>query len=150
MPPLLSCCLADYSGAYPGYGLFTSEKQITYPFICALFNANLLMLLIGMFGAEYFIKITLTPQNIFSAFVFSLSIMGAYAVRGNLRDVVVMLIFGVIGYLLKLYKYNVVPVVLGLILGPIPEAGLSQDLLFKGNSLNAMLSPCLPVPFASY
>ena len=50
-----------------------------------------------------------------------------------------MLVFGVIGYVLKLYKYNVVPIVLGLILGPIAEAGLSQALLLNGNSLSATL-----------
>ena len=49
------------------------------------------------------------------------------------------LVFGVIGYILKLYKYNVVPIVLGLILGPIAEAGLSQALLLNGNSLSATL-----------
>ena len=126
-------------GLTPGYGLFTTEKQITYPFICALFIANLMMVLIGMFGAKHFAKVTLTPKNMLSAFVLSLSIMGTYAVRGNLRDVVVMLVFGVIGYVLKLYKYNVVPIVLGLILGPIAEAGLSQALLLNGNSLSATL-----------
>lgn len=126
-------------GLTPGYGLFTTEKQITYPFICALFIANLMMVLIGMFGAKHFAKVTLTPKNILSAFVLSLSIMGTYAVRGNLRDVVVMLVFGVIGYILKLYKYNVVPIVLGLILGPIAEAGLSQALLLNSNSLSATL-----------
>lgn len=128
-------------GLTPGYGLFTSEKQVTYPFICALFIANLLMLFIGMFGAKHFAKVTLTPKNVLSAFVLSLSAMGTYAVRGNLKDVVVMMVFGVIGCLLKLYRYNVVPIVLGLILGPIAEAGLSQAMLLNGNSLyNTLLS----------
>ncbi len=126
-------------GLTPGYGLFTSEKQVTYPFICALFVANLLMLLIGMLGAKHFAKVTLTPKNILSAFVLSLSIMGTFAVRGNLTDVVVMLVFGVAGYLLKLYKYNVVPIVLGLILGPIAEQGLSQAMLLNKNSLSRAL-----------
>lgn len=133
-------------GLTPGYGLFTSEKQITYPFICALFLANLIMVLIGMFGAKHFAKVTLTPKNILSAFVLSLSIMGTYAVRGNLNDVVVMLIFGFVGYILKLYKYNVVPIVLGLILGPIAEAGLSQALLLNGNSLSTTLLSMLTRP----
>lgn len=133
-------------GLTPGYGLFSSEKQVTYPFICALFIANLLMLLIGMFGAKHFAKVTLTPKNVLSAFVLSLSIMGTYAVRGNIKDVVVMLVFGVIGYLLKLYKYNVVPIVLGLILGPIAEQGLSQALLLNGNSLSATLLSMLTRP----
>ena len=50
-----------------------------------------------------------------------------------------MLAFGLVGYLLKLYKFNIVPIVLGLILGPIAEAGLSQALLLNGNSLSATL-----------
>lgn len=122
-------------GLTPGYGLFTSEKAVTYPFICALFIANLLMLLIGMFGAKHFAKVTLTPKNMLAPFVLALSIMGTYAIRGNMNDVAVMLVFGVAGYVLKLYNFNVVPIVLGLILGPIAEAGLSQALLLNKNSL---------------
>lgn len=133
-------------GLTPGYGLFTSEKAVTYPFICALFIANFLMLLIGMLGAKHFAKVTLTPRNILSAFVLSLSIIGTYAVRGNMDDVTVMLFFGVIGYVLKLYKFNVVPIVLGLILGPIAEAGLSQALLLNGNSLVKTLTSMLNRP----
>lgn len=121
-------------GLTPGYGLFTTEKQITYPFICALFIANVMMMLIGIFGAKHFAKVTLTPKNILNAFVLFLSVIGTYAIRGNVMDIAVMLIFGVIGYLLKLYKYNVVPIVLGLILGPIAEAGLAQAMLLNNNS----------------
>lgn len=126
-------------GLTPGYGLFTSEKAITYPFICALFIANVMMLVIGMFGAKHFARVTLTPKNILNACVLFLSVIGTFAIRGNVKDVGMMLLFGVIGYLLKLYKYNVVPIVLGLILGPIAEAGLSQALLLNGNSLSAVL-----------
>ena len=104
------------------------------------------MLLIGMLGAKHFAKVTLTPRNILSAFVLSLSIIGTYAVRGNMDDVTVMLFFGVIGYVLKLYKFNVVPIVLGLILGPIAEAGLSQALLLNSNSLMKTLTSMLNRP----
>ena len=72
--------------------------------------------------------------------------MGTYAVRGNVTDVLVMLVFGVVLYLLKLYKYNVVPIVLGLILGPIAEQGLSQALLLNGNSLSTALLSMLTRP----
>mgnify|MGYP001517250269 CR=1 FL=1 len=56
------------------------------------------------------------------------------------------LVFGVIGYLLKLYKYNVVPIVLGLILGPIAEAGLSQALLLNNNSISAVFTSMVTRP----
>lgn len=126
-------------GLAPGYSLFTSGKNITYPFIMALFLANLAFVIIGLLGAKYFARVTLTPQSILSACVLNLSLIGCYGVRGNIRDVYAMLAFGLVGYLLKLYKFNIVPIVLGLILGPIAEAGLSQALLLNGNSLSATL-----------
>lgn len=136
-------------GLTPGYGLFTSARQITYPFICALFAANLIMLLIGMIGAKHFAKVTLTPKNMLSAFVLSLSIMGTYAVRGSISDVNVMLIFGIAGYLLRMYKYNVVPIVLGLILGPIAESGMSQALLLNKQSLTRVLASLFTRPICA-
>ena len=126
-------------GLSPGYGLFTTEREITYPFICALFIANVMMAVIGVAGSKYFACVTLTPKNILNACVLFLSVIGTYAIRGNVEDILVMLIFGVIGYALKLYKYNVVPIVLGLILGPIAEEGLSQALLLHHNSLAEVL-----------
>ncbi|MCD8084293.1 MAG: tripartite tricarboxylate transporter permease [Clostridiales bacterium] len=133
-------------GLIPGYGLFTTQKSITYPFIAALFIANVIMLLIGLFGAKHFALVTLTPKNILSACVLMLSIMGSYAIRGNMKDVVVMLVFGIIGFFMKTYGYNVVPIVLGLILGPIAEEGLSQALTLNQNSLSQVLGSMLTRP----
>ena len=57
-----------------------------------------------------------------------------------------MLIFGVVGYLLKLYKYNVVPIVLGIILGDIAEEALQQGLILYDNNLGSMFSTFLQRP----
>lgn len=121
-------------GLTPGYALFTAQRGIIYPFIFALFIANVMMLLIGLFGAKHFAKLTRTPVNILAACVMSLSIMGSYAIHSSASDVMLMFVFGVIGYVFKIYKYNVVPIVLGLILGPIAEAGFSQAMILNGNS----------------
>jgi len=127
-------------GLTPGYGLFTSGGSVTYPFIMSMFTANLAFVIIGIFCAKYFAQVTLTPQNILGAVVLNLSLVGCYAVRGNVRDVYVMLIFGVVGYLLKLYKFNIVPIVLGMILGDIAEEALQQGLILYKNDLGAMFS----------
>ena len=130
----------------PGYGLFTESGDVTYPFIMSMFLANLAFVIIGVLGAKYFARVTLTPQNILAACVFNLSLIGCYAVRGNVKDVYVMLIFGVVGYLLKLYKYNVVPIVLGIILGDIAEEALQQGLILYDNNLGSMFSTFLQRP----
>ena len=133
-------------GMTPGYGLFTESGDVTYLFIMSMFLANLAFVIIGVLGAKYFARVTLTPQNILAACVFNLSLIGCYAVRGNVKDVYVMLIFGVVGYLLKLYKYNVVPIVLGIILGDIAEEALQQGLILYDNNLGSMFSTFLQRP----
>ena len=127
-------------GLAPGYSLFTSGKNITYPFIMALFLANLAFVIIGLLGAKYFARVTLTPQSILSACVLNLSLIGCYGVRGNIRDVYAMLAFGLVGYLLKLYKFNIVPIVLGMILGDIAEEALQQGLILYNGSVPAMFA----------
>ena len=104
------------------------------------------MAAIGIWGAKYFARGTLAPKNILNACVLFLSVIGTYAIRGSVADILLMLVFGVIGYLLKLYKYNVVPIVLGLILGPIAEAGLSQALLLNNNSISAVFTSMVTRP----
>lgn len=133
-------------GLAPGYSLFTTGKNITYPFIMALFLANLAFVIIGLLGAKYFARVTLTPQNILSACVLNLSLIGCYGVRGNIRDVYAMLAFGVIGYLLKLYKFNIVPIVLGMILGDIAEEALQQGLILYKDDLLAFFGTFVQRP----
>ena len=52
--------------------------------------------------------------------------MGSYALRGNIFDVYVMVVFGALGYLMKSFGFSVIPTVLGLILGPVAESGLNN------------------------
>ena len=125
-------------GLTPGYGLFTTSRDITYPFILALFLANLAFVIIGLLGAKYFARVSLTPQNILSACVLNLSLIGCYAVRGNINDVWSMLVFGLIGFIVKIYDYNIVPIVLGMILGKIAEQGLQQALILYDDNLGAV------------
>ncbi len=57
-----------------------------------------------------------------------------------------MLVFGVAGFFMRAYQYNVVPIVLGLILGPIAEEGLSQALTLNQNSLSLVLGSLFTRP----
>lgn len=92
-------------------------------------------------GGTLIPTLTLGVPGNATAAVLMLSVMGSYAIRSKPQDVIVMIVFGVVGYLLKCYKYDVVPIVLGLILGPIAEQGLAQMLILNKNSpASSMLS----------
>lgn len=113
-------------GLQPGAELFSTNGHIVYTFIISLYVANIFMLLYGTFFAPYFTLATKTPRHYLAISVTLLTVMGSYALRGNMFDVYVMVIFGILGYLMKSYGFSVIPVVLGIILGPVAEVGLNN------------------------
>lgn len=117
-------------GLRPGPELFSTNARITYAFMLSLFIANLLMFVIGILGGRSIYKVvTLVPSKILVPSIIFLTILGSYAIRNNIMDVIVMLIGGLIGYILKELKFHPGPIVLGLILGPIAEKGFVQGYL---------------------
>ena len=69
-----------------------------------------------------------------------LCFIGSYAIHRNMSDVVVMLIFAVLGYLMRKFDLNTAAVVLALILGPISEKGLRGALRVSGGSVGVLFS----------
>jgi putative tricarboxylic transport membrane protein len=117
-------------GLRPGAELFTRFADVTYGFIFSLFIATLMMLPVGLLlGTALHRLVSKLSIRILAPSIMFLSIIGSYAIRNNIMDVWVMLICGVIGFMLKMLKVDPAPVVLGLILGPLAEAGLVQGLL---------------------
>jgi putative tricarboxylic transport membrane protein len=115
-------------GLEPGAELFSRNADIAYTFILALYLANIMMLLFGIYCAPYFTIVTRTPKHILSACVMMLTVIGSFALRGNVFDVYVMIAFGILGYIMKSHGFSVIPTVLGIILGHIAEKGLNGTL----------------------
>ncbi|HHY47966.1 MAG TPA: C4-dicarboxylate ABC transporter permease [Firmicutes bacterium] len=115
-------------GLRPGNELFTASAHVIYPFLVGLIIVNLMMLLVGIYAAPYAARVTKTPVSMLAPIIVALCVMGAYAVNNDIMDVWVMLFFGVVGYLLKCGGYITIPIVLGVILGPILESNLTRLL----------------------
>jgi putative tricarboxylic transport membrane protein len=115
-------------GLQPGAELFTRNSNIVYTFILALYLANILMLLYGTYFAPYFTVLTNTPRHILAVSVMLLTVMGSFALRGNMFDVYVMVAFGILGYLMRTHGFPVIPTVLGIILGTQAEKGLNGTI----------------------
>ena len=72
--------------------------------------------------------------------IFLLCVVGSYAIHNNVVEVVIMLIFGGIGYLARKFDMNATAIVLGLILGPIGERGLRRSLLLSDGDPSILFS----------
>lgn len=121
-------------GIQAGPNLFSTNSDIVYTFIMGLFIANLMMLIIGICSARYVAKIVKTPNSILCTMIIVLSVVGSYAINNRMFDVWVLFILGIIGFLMKKSGFSPVPLVLGLILGPLIEANLIRALTVSGGS----------------
>lgn len=127
-------------GLTPGYELFTKHASITYPFILSLFFAALICSAVGILCSNYIAKITETPPNILASCIMGLCVVGAFCIRNNLIDLWIMFAFGLIGYGMKLLKFDIAPVLLGIILGKLAEIGISQSLVMEKSLGKVFLS----------
>lgn len=128
-------------GLNPGPELFSGSTSIVaYTFIIGLYLANIAFFLFGICASPYFARITNIPANILAAIVVVFAVTGSYAVSNRMFDVWIMLFFGFLGYFLRIYGFNVIPIVLGIILAPIAERGLAQSVAISGGGIMNLLA----------
>lgn len=129
-------------GLRPGPYLFTEQVDKVYAIFGAMLVANVMFLVLGLYAAKLFARVTLIPRAILWPVVFALSIVGAYALNQALLDVWLVLIFGFIGYFCRRFGFSVAPIAIGLILGEMVETNLQNSLkIFDGQWWQIFLQP---------
>lgn len=127
-------------GLQPGPNLFTDHAAMTYTFFAGFVLVQFFMLAVGTLGCKGFAQIARLSDAILIPCVTVLCFVGSYAIHRNLSDVIVMLIFGVIGYLMRKFDLNTAAVVLAMILGPLGEKGLRLALRRSGGDFGILFS----------
>ena len=127
-------------GLTPGPELFGKYASMTYTFFAGFVLVQFFMLGIGLIGCRGFAQISRLSDAILIPCVTVLCFVGSYAIHKNIMDIVVMLSFGVLGYLMRKLDLNTAAVVLALILGPIGEKGLRNALRTSRGSISVLFS----------
>ncbi len=118
-------------GLRPGPLLFTEHPDFVWGLIGSLYIANVFSLVINLAFIPIFVRVLTMPFTILAPVIFTLCIVGGYAPTQTMHDLWLMLIFGVVGYLLRKLDYPVAPAVLAIVLGPIAEPSMRQSLLLS-------------------
>ena len=128
----------------PGPLLFSQTPEIPYGIFCSLFVANIFMLLVGFLAIKVAIKVTNISQPVLIACIMALVFTGAYAYSGEVFDIFVTLIFGILGYVMKKYEVPHTSTVLGFVLGFIMETNIRRAIIIsQGNVFDAFFNSTL-------
>jgi putative tricarboxylic transport membrane protein len=136
-------------GLKPGPMLMIETPHLFWFTVGNLVLANLFLLPLGLTGIRIFAKIVETPKAILLPLILVLSAVGTYAIENNPVHVYWMLAFGVIGYFLKMYGFQVGPVILGMILGPLIDASYRRAMISVADEPLAFLAEFLTSPISA-
>jgi putative tricarboxylic transport membrane protein len=112
----------------PGPLLFTKNPDVVWGLIAALFIANVMLLLMNIPLVGLFVRVLQVPSRILMPAVAMISFVGIYGISGSTFDLMVMVAFGVAGYVLRKLDVPLVPVILGILLGNQMEDNLRRAL----------------------
>ncbi|MDQ7745775.1 tripartite tricarboxylate transporter permease [Hydrogenophaga pseudoflava] len=136
-------------GLKPGPMLMIETPHLFWFIVGSLVLANLFLLVFGLTGIKIFAKIVETPKPVLLPLILVLSAVGAYAINNNPVDVYWMLGFGLLGYFLKMYGFQVGPVILGMILGPIMDRSYRQAMLSAGEDVGVFVTEFFTTPLSA-
>ncbi len=134
-------------GVIPGPMMFQEHGRLIAGIFIALLLANLANFIINLFSLKLFAKIVNVPKVIIFPIVFILCITGSYLSTGDLFGMVVMGLYGVIGYLMVKLDLSFLPMIIGFILGPIFEVSLRQTMILSDNSLMIFITRPISLAF---
>jgi len=119
-------------GLQPGPMLFQKAPEVVYGLYGGLFIANIAMLLIGLVILSPCMWLVNRPKPYLIAFILALVMSGVFAIHQSIFECGLVLGVGVLGYVLRLLRLPVLPLVLGLVLGYLVESNYRRSLLISG------------------
>lgn len=120
-------------GLTPGPLLFVEHPVIVYGLFFAFIIANVLMLGMGLLTVRVADKIITIPGSLLMPVVITLCVVGGYAVNNSTFDLLIVAIFGTLGYFMTKFDIPQPPLLLAMILSPIAETNFRRALSISQN-----------------
>ncbi|GHB06077.1 tripartite tricarboxylate transporter permease [Modicisalibacter luteus] len=135
-------------GLNPGPMLMVTTPHIFWFVVGALVLANLFLLIFGLMGIKLFAKVVELPKAILIPLILVLCVVGSYSLNNSMTEVYWMLGFGIAGYFLKIFGFEMGPIILGVILGPLMDNTYRQAMASVGDSTPALLIELVTNPLS--
>lgn len=142
---MLGCLMIQ--GIAPGPLLFKENAPAVYSIFIGLLVANTMMGCLGFSSLRLFAKVIKIPPRLLTPVIIMLCVIGSYCINNSFNDIIVMNIFGILGYILTKLDFSMSPIVIGIILGKMAENNLRRALIISNGSMAAILTRPITAAF---
>jgi putative tricarboxylic transport membrane protein len=122
-------------GLTPGPNLMKEKADLFWVVIASMYIGNFMLIILNLPLVNVFVNILRIPQRILMPIIVLLCLIGVYSVNASLLDLLLLAIFGLIGYVLRQAGFQVAPLILALVIGPMAETSFRQALKITGGNL---------------
>lgn len=134
-------------GVVPGPLMMVEHGELVYSIFASMLMANIAHLIIGRTGIRIWVQFARVPKKIILPVVVVFCILGVYIPTNSMFDVVLLALFGGIGYVMRKTGFSIVCLVIGFLLGPMFEMALRQTMLMYKSDLSVMVTTPIPAVF---
>jgi putative tricarboxylic transport membrane protein len=123
-------------GIAPGPQLMTEHPQLFWGLIASFWIGNVMLLVLNIPLIGLWVKLLQIPYRMLYPGILLFVCLGVYSINNNVFDIYLVVVFGAIGYVMVLLKFEPAPLVLGFVLGPLMEENLRRAMLLsRGDAL---------------
>jgi len=134
-------------GVQPGPLMIRERPDMFWGVVASMYVGNVILLVLNLPLIGLWVQLLRVPYGILFPLILLFCVIGVYSEAGNVWDIVVMLIFAVLGYLMKKFGYEAAPLVLAFVLGRMAEESIRQSLLMSRGSFDILLTRPLATAF---
>ena len=116
-----------------------TSPELFWGVIASMYLGNVMLLILNLPLIGLWVKLLKVPYRYLFPLILLFCLIGVYSVNSSAIEVVIMVIFGLVGYLLRKYRFEPAPLVLALILGPMLEVNFRQSLILSHGDLSIFL-----------
>lgn len=129
-------------GVNPGPLMLRDHPALFWGIITSMYVGNILLLILNVPLIGLFVKILKVPSDIMAPLITIICFIGAYSINNDASGIFIVIIFGVMGYLMRKFRYDPAPLILAFVLGPLMENSLRQSMmLFRGDISELLQRP---------
>ena len=134
-------------GLTPGPLLMAKAPDVFWGTIVSMYIGNGMLLVLNLPLIGMWVQVLKVPYYLLYPLILLFCLIGSYSLDNNFGDVVLMLVFGMIGYLMRKFRYDAAPLLLALVLGGMLESNLRQSLILSRGDFSIFVSRPITLGF---
>jgi putative tricarboxylic transport membrane protein len=127
-------------GFKPGPLFIPENPALFWGLVASMYIGNVMLLVLNLPLVPLFAQVLRTPVYVLFPLILGVSLVGVYSVSGSMFDLLLLCVFGLLGYLMRKLDFPAAPLILGLALGAGMERALRQSLMMSGGELSILVS----------